>query len=131
MCVETMKLEYLKTGSPDCPLIRLYDFSVGQASKLAAALSELVMGTRDEVAVHELEGVEVIANCQLTLRVGRWDQAVLQTGPPATFTCTLTAGRWEDVLGLMEPFCQGAGGHQWLIGSPGEAALVLSADGEW
>ena len=52
---------------------------------------------------------------------------------PNEFSCGLTAGMWDNVVGLIEPFAHGAGGFQWLAGGPGEAALLLTAanDGRW
>jgi hypothetical protein len=38
---------------------------------------------------------------------------------------------WDNVAGLIEPFEHSAGGFQWLAGVPGEAALLLSASGQW
>lgn len=70
-----MKLEYLSEGSPECPLIRLYDFTTDESG--------------------------------------------------------LTASTWNHIVDLIEPFTRAAVGFQWLSGPPGEAALLLSADGKW
>ena len=125
-----MRLEYLPDGSPDCPLIRLYDFRPDEAARLGAAVADLAAGRSERVAVHELPGVAPIGGCQLVLRVGPRDAAVVQVGP-AAFECRFTAGTWDNVAGLIEPFAESASGYQWLAGSPGEVAVLLSASGEW
>src|SRR5260370_29163058 len=100
-----MKLDYLPTGSPDCPLVRLYDFSSAEAEQLLAALTRLAAGLVQRVAVHELPGVEGVGDCRLTLVLRSWDQAILCKGP-ADFECAFTAGTWDNVAGLVMPFAQ-------------------------
>ena len=126
-----MKLEYLATGSPDCPLIRLHDFTPVEAGHLHAALAALAAGTAERVAVHELPIVEVVGGCRLTLIRRGWDQAVIRADRLTEFECGFTAGTWENVAGLVEPFAESVGGFQWLAGAPGEAGLLLSASGGW
>ena len=125
-----MRLEYLAEGSPDCPLIRLSDFSPAEVAALASAVTALASGQAERVAVHELPGVSSVGDCELLLCRRAWDQAVLRVGP-SSFECGLTPGAWEDVAGLVEPFQSGAVGHQWLTGAPGEASLLLSSCGRW
>jgi hypothetical protein len=70
-------------------------------------------------------------HCELVFpREGFGIKAVLQVGP-ASFECGFTAGAWDNVAGLVEPFTAGGGGFQWLAGSPGEASLLLTASGQW
>jgi hypothetical protein len=125
-----MRLEYLPDGSPDCPLIRLFDFSEHEAARLGAAVADLAAGRAECVTVHELPGVLAVGGCELVLRVWRWDQAVLRVGPMA-FVCGFTADTWDNVAGLIEPFAAGSGGFQWLADVPGEASLLLTASGQW
>ena len=125
-----MKLECLADGSPDCPLVRLYDFTSAEARQLLAAVADLASGTAERIEVHRLSFVESIGGCRLRLVRKSWDHAVLQVGP-SVFECGLTDGTWDKVAGLLEPFAGSAGGYQWLAGSPGEAALLLSASGTW
>ncbi|HLN33153.1 MAG TPA: hypothetical protein VK395_35815 [Gemmataceae bacterium] len=121
----------MPTGSPDCPLVRLYDFTLPEASQLLLAILELANGTSARVAVHELPGVQPVGACQLFLCQRRWDQAMVRTCAPATFECGFTIETWDNVAGLVEPFAQDSSGFQWLAQVPGEAALLLSADGRW
>jgi hypothetical protein len=125
-----MKLEYLADGSPDCPLLRLYDFTPAEAGQLLAVVAGLASGEDKRVEVDRLSFVEAIGGCRLALVCKSWDQAVLWVGPLA-FECGFTAGTWDNVAGLVEPFAESAGGFQWLAGSPGEASMLLSASGQW
>ncbi|SRR6266568_359779 len=125
-----MKLDYLADGSPDCPLLRLYDFTSIEADKFLAAVSSLALGTAERVEVHRLPFVEAVGACSLALVRRSWDQAVVRLGP-STFECGLTSRTWDNVGFLVEPFAAGAGGFQWLAGSPGEAAILFSVSGRW
>jgi hypothetical protein len=126
-----MKLEYLATGSPDCPLIRLYDFTPEEARQLLASVTALASGAVAQVEVHRLPFVEAVGPSRLALVRHSWDQAVVRRPGPAEFECGFTASTWDNVAGLIEPFAEGAGGFQWLAGVPGEAALVLTTTGQW
>jgi hypothetical protein len=125
-----MRLEYLPDGSPDCPLIRLFDFTPAEAARLGTAVTDLAAGRVEQVAVHDLLGVVPLGGCKLVLRRRSWDQALVRVGPCA-FECGFTAGAWDNVAGLVEPFAAGNSGFQWLAGIPGEAALLLSVGGGW
>jgi hypothetical protein len=124
-----MKLEYLPDGSPDCRLIRLYDFTPAEAGQLQLAIGGLAAGVAQSVAVNELPSVMSINECRLTLVRQKWDGAVVQRGPNQ-FECGFTPDTWDNVAGLVEPFTNDAAGYQWLAGVPGEASLLLSVDGQ-
>jgi hypothetical protein len=116
-----VQLEFLPDGSPDCPLTRLSEFTTSEVGRLQALIADLAAGRAECAAVHELPGVVAVGGCELVFRVRGWDQAVLRLGPSA-FECGFTAGTWDNVAGLVEPFAAGGGGYQWLAGTPGEAS---------
>jgi hypothetical protein len=126
-----MKLEYLAEGSPDCPIIRLYDFTESEAKQFHSLVTALASTTVERVEVHRLEFVEAVDGCRLTLVNRSWDQAVFQKAKPAEFECGFTPGTWDNVACLVEPFTKGACGFQWLAGVPGEATILLSPYGQW
>ena len=126
-----MKLDYLGSGSLDCPLVRLYDFTPGEAMKLHRAISRLAENVVDQIAVHEMRTVQAVEGCRLVFRVREWDHGIVRCGTPCDFECGFTRGTWDNVAGLVEPFAEGGGGFQWLAGAPGEASLLLSVDGKW
>jgi len=125
-----MTLDYLYDGSTGYRLLRLYDFTPAEAGRLLATVAALRSEAVERVEVHRLPFVAALGNCRLTLVRRAWDQAVVRVGPSA-FECGFTAGTWDNVAGLGEPFAAGAAGFQWLAESPGEAALLISVSGEW
>jgi hypothetical protein len=126
-----MKLEFLSDGSQDCPLIRLYGFTVLEVAHLQRLVGHMATGSLEQFAVHELPFVEPIEDCKLEFVVTRWDQAVSGDIDLHRFSCGFTAGTWDNVASLMEPFVEEATGFQWLAGLPGEIQLLLSQSGKW
>jgi hypothetical protein len=126
-----MKLEYLDHGSPDCPLIRLYDFTPAEAGQLHHALTDLASSAVQRVPVHELPGVEAIGGSRLVLVTDRRDRGMVRKAAPADFECALTPATWDNAAGRIEPFAEGAAGFQWLTDGPGDASLLLSVNGRW
>jgi hypothetical protein len=128
-----MKLDYLSEGSPDCPLIRLYDFKSAEIQRFHTALLDLAGGSPLAIEVHRLPFVESINDCRLTLYVTSWDGAVILKAKPAIFDCGFTAATWENIAALVKPFTQDGSGFQWLARAPGEASWLISASekGEW
>jgi hypothetical protein len=125
-----MKLEYLASGSADCPLIRLYDFTTAEASQLRQVFAELAIQEKTSVALHELPFIEPVNDCRLILKVHSWDQGLIKVVEPTTFQCALTWQTWYNIEGLCEPFAsEGAESFQWLnsAGIP----LLLSPNGCW
>jgi len=64
-----MRLEYLSEGSPDCPLLRLYDFSPPEAQQLYRVLRALTRGALIESTIHQLPFVEPVGGCRLTCHI--------------------------------------------------------------
>jgi hypothetical protein len=128
-----MRLEYLPDGSPDCPLIRLYDFDSKQAEIFRERILALAAGSQDAIVVDELPQVEAIDACRLVFKVSRGDRGILRFGAHNQFECLLTQVSWEQVAGLTEPFCE-AGDHrgyfQWLD-ETSNISLLFSTDGHW
>jgi hypothetical protein len=127
-----MKLEFLASGSPDCPLIRLYDFDMAAAVRLREVFRRLSDASLPSAPLHEQLGIEAIDGCRLDLRLGGRDRGIVQT-TPSSFECILTAEGWSKVVDLMEPFCDSVGKprhYQWL-NEDGEVSLLLSPLGSW
>lgn len=125
-----MKLEYLSDGSPDCPLIRLYEFDQSEARQLRQLVESLVTGERQDIALQNEMWVEAVSGCCLSLRVGTRNQGVRQV-QPLRFECVLTPDGWSNVEGLLEPSSESdTSGFQWLT-SCGGVALLISRDSHW
>ena len=125
-----MKLEFLASGSQDCPLIRLFDFDLPEVTRLRKIFEDLSQGALQTADLHNEPGIEPIDSCQLTLRVGNRDLGVEQNGQLG-FECVLTPDSWDWVRELVDPFCEGrTGGYQWLS-EQGKVSLLLSRSGMW
>jgi hypothetical protein len=126
-----MKMEFLREGSPDCPLIRLFSFHRSEAISLYKIVAALSTGSLHSAPLHSQPWIEPIGSCQLSLCLSEQDRGILSTGP-STFECVLSAMAWDNVAGLIEPFCHSdaSTGYQWLTRASG-TALLLSTDGLW
>ena len=126
-----MKLEFIPNdASDDTPLVRLYAFDVVEASNLRNAFADLATESTVSLELHNVDFIDAINDCRLTLMVHRWDQGLMKIGEPATFRCALSAGTWDNIEGLTEPFTQpGDHGFQWLNDT--DTPLLLSSDGRW
>ena len=126
-----MKLEYLASGSPDCPLIRLYEFDTTGAQRLREAFRSLADGSLPHIPLHEEWWITSIAGCQLDLRAGPRDLGIVER-LPSKFECALTAEGWSDTAAMVDPFCTGQTTETavWL-NEDGEASLLLTPSGRW
>ena len=123
-----MKQEFLPSGSPDCPLLRLFDFSPAEACELRGIFAELASGARSRFELREL--AQPVHNCALVLSVGKRDEGIIQTAENH-FECVLTRDTWDNVAFLTVPFCASASdGFQWLTEHSG-ISLLLSPSGQW
>ncbi len=127
-----MKLEYLPAGSQDCPLVRLYDFDTGEAVQLRDVACRFSKWSVDIVAVHDLPFVEPVDSCRLTLCVSKRNHGLSLLVAPSNLVCALSQCAWDNITGLIDPFCEAQAEHgfQWLDKS-GDISLLLSPSGDW
>lgn len=124
-----MKMEYLADGSDDCPLIRLYDYSMEEVRGLRQRFWSLTEGAA-RVSLDSELGVESVDDCRLELVLGRKERGVAAKGANF-FECEYTEEGWRMVAELTDPLCQpDSVGFQWLS-SDGKIALLLSQSGRW
>jgi hypothetical protein len=97
-----VKLEFLPDGSPDCPLVRLYEFDQSEARQLRQLVKSLASGLRQDVALQNEVWVEPVKGCCLSLRQGTRDQGIGHSGT-LQFECVLSPHGWSNVEGLLEP----------------------------
>jgi hypothetical protein len=125
-----MKVEYLKDGSEDCPLIRLYAFTTSEAGTLHDAFCSLASGSMQSARLTDILPIEAVDGCNVSFIRGSRDRGVV----PITermFNVELSASGWDNTAGLTEPFRDGClNGHQWLT-CAGEIRLLLSTTGAW
>ena len=125
-----MKLEFLASGSPDCPLIRIYEFNSKEAYELRRIALHLARGKETVVRLHELPNVTAIGGCELTLHQRKSDRGVSAVSS-SKFEWALSRAGWLQVADLIRPFSRGtASGFQWLFGTS-KVNILLSCDGKW
>ena len=128
-----MKLKYVESGSPDCPLVRLSAFHTEEIVALQRFLLELSQGETNSPAVlNELQGVESADGLRLRLHLGARDLGVQAGDGDMHFEWHLSSEGWIDVTELLEPFTKrtATGRFQWLD-DRGTVSVLISTDGSW
>lgn len=127
-----MKIEYLESGSEDCPLIRFLGFEESDVASLRDACMSLAGGRIAEFRLDGQSWVESVGGRNLTLRAGaknlgaRWGKRVNDA-----FTIELNSEGWLDVADRIQPFITNRTcGFQWLD-EDGDFKVLLSWDGCW
>jgi hypothetical protein len=125
-----MKMEFLESGAPDCPLIRFYEFNSSEAQSLRRITLQLARGLTPSVPLHKEQGIQAMGGCKLTLSRGEMDRGAFET-KPLEFAWVLTGSGWMSVSGLIRPFSSaGSGRYQWLC-DRGKIRTLISHDGSW
>ncbi|MCC6739253.1 MAG: hypothetical protein IT452_09415 [Planctomycetia bacterium] len=127
-----MQLEFLADGSEDCPLIRLFGFSVEDLRQLCSVFQTCSRSPAgSHLQLHSQPFVASIRGCTLTLSVGAHSLGVQRTGRPAEFICILDPESWiearERAETLLDPIAESA--YQWIC--DGDVKLLLSKSGQW
>jgi hypothetical protein len=129
-----MKIEFLADGAPECPLVRLYNFTWPEIEELRAAFRDLAESRLLRYDVHERPWASPVDDCKLTFeRSAKWGGMRLPTDR-RTFTLSLPPEGWHGVGDLAAPFTKSdyVYGFQWLTDvTDSEVELLLSAGGYW
>jgi hypothetical protein len=111
-------------------LIRIYAFSRVEVHSLRELVQSVSSGPRKRVDLQAPPWVEAIQGCGVSPVLGDRDRGVRQTAS-ANFECFLSSNGWQDVEGLLDPFCESdVAGFQWLT-NKGKVALLFSHSGGW
>ena len=124
-----MQLEFLSDGAEQCPLIRLFDFTLEEIRQFQARVGALETAG-DRISVHKFGGVTSPDGCGLVLVVGPKDRGMLQVEGARQFESIQDHEGWGWVAELMQPLADGSAGFQWLC-TEGDAQWLISRDGTW
>lgn len=126
-----LQLDYLPDGADDCPMLRIYGADPVVVTGLRNTLEALSQGNLESAAIDELPGFVGVGGCRLAATAGTWDRGVVQRDENS-FEWILTPDAWDNVVGLVEPFCAHETGchFQWLE-SAGDICVLISTTGEW
>lgn len=129
-----MRVEYFADGSVDCPLVLLYDADPAAVTSLSNALRRLSESSESRLAIHELPGFSSVAGCRLFASRSGTDIGVKMIQSPNQFECFLRALSWENIVGLLEPFCHKENittrRFQYLDEN-GDIRLLISTERAW
>lgn len=124
-----MQIEYIADESPDCPLLRIFDFDPAELRPLFDAFGDLAAERIDAFDLRGVAPVDPLDDVSLRCTVAGRDEGLVGRFPD--FELRLTPLRWDEVQELAEPFLRHSPGmYQWLS-EEGAAALLLSPTGEW
>ena len=125
-----MKIEFLADGAEACPLIRLFDYEVGEVAKLRDACRGLADGQIAEFVLHDQPWIEQVAGCHFIWRTASKDLGVTLPAPGEPFVLSFSGEASREVEGKLLPFAEGSGGFNWLT-NEGDINVLLSESGEW
>lgn len=133
-----MKIEFLDDISdggrfPDADpnqLVRLYNFDSLQAKELRQSIQEKIIEGNNEIELTTLDFIESV-NCNLTLKISETNKGIL-TSDNNNFVCILTVEKYEEMIFLMEPFCESEVNiYQWLYDLDTPIDFLFSPGGSW
>lgn len=137
-----MKLEFLRDGGPECPLIRFFGTDTDTVRALIEKIEQLTKGIGESVHIDEVLGIQFNTDSRLILLSSNRNIGVSTSSMVGEFTWELTPEKWSLVAGLLEPFAvrPRRGIFQWLTGPMAEYGLDVgstnvlvsfSEDGLW
>src|SRR4051812_16976232 len=110
-----MRIEFLESGAPECPLMRLFDLSADDVEDLVDVFDRLATGATEYSDLTTLPWIASEADCKLLLRRGRKDIGTTRAATPNAFVCELTREGWAIARELAEPLREPKPGmFQWL-----------------
>lgn len=123
-----MRLEYLDSGSRDCPLLRLYGSDSAPARAFSETAAMLSASDGETAELHRLPGVVAVDDCQVMLRSStRSPLGISRLSKQLEFVMHLKPDYWTTVSEILAHFVDSpnwrSGAHVWLIG--GEARGLL------
>lgn len=137
-----MNIEFLDSGSEDCPLIRIFGIEKEQFASFRQAVIELGQAPMGQFALHELPRFVGVRGCEVVCVSSPFDRGLRRVSTQSHFAWEMTSEKWVIVSGLIEPFLDDEmiGSYQWLCGPEAahgltigqiSALLSCSTTGEW
>jgi len=125
-----VRIELIPDGSPDCPLIRLFDYRDNELELLQIACRELANGQRAEFALHEQTWVEPQDGLRFTWKASAQDVGVELPALGDPFVLEFSDEAWREVDDKISRLMPAQTGFNWLT-NEGEVKVLLSRDGKW
>ena len=94
-------------------VVRLYNFDKYQAIKFRDLIKDTIVKRKQKLVLSQVDFIE-IRNCNLILGLFKTDEGILSVDHK-TFYCALTLEGYNNLLNLIEPFCEkDTKGYQYL-----------------
>ena len=125
-----MKLEFIENVEHiGDQILRLYNFSAVEAMSFQQAIHDTLLIEGEPLDLTKLDFIEPL-NCKLVLRLADKDIGITPVSN-GEFVCELTPAGYEAMVELVEPFCNGNSGFQYLYDIITPIEFLFSVIGGW
>lgn len=124
-----MRIEYLEKGSPDCPIVKIYNCTLDEYKYLCNQFNLL------HKSDNSFKLNDTPSTLNIEFNVGELNQGV-KLKDDSNFICILTKGAYKNIADLVSPFItkyekeNQSTRFQWL-NEDSDISLLLSTNGKW
>ncbi len=126
-----MKLDYIENINEFGEnVVRLYNFDKCQVIKFRELIKDTIVNRKQKLDLSQVDFIEK-RNCNLILGLFKTDEGIL-SNDNKTFYCALTLEGYNNMLKLLEPFCEKeTKGYQHLYDIDNPTDFLFSPAGTW
>ncbi len=111
-------------------VVRLYNFDKRQVIKFRELIKDTIVNRKQRLDLSQVDFIEK-RNCNLILGLFKTDEGIL-SNDNKTFYCALTLESYNNMLKLLEPFCEKeTKGYQYLYDIDNPTDFLFSPAGTW
>ncbi len=111
-------------------IVRLYGFNKAEAIRFRTCIQQLLLAPYSPLDLTTIDFIEA-RNCRLILRLAHEDHGI-RTHDKKNFYCDLTPETYEQMVLLLQPFCEKeTKGYQWLYDVDSLTDFLFSPGGTW
>jgi len=111
-------------------VVRLYNFDKHQVIKFRELIKDTIVNRKQKLDLSQVDFIEK-RNCNLILGLFKTDEGILSVDNK-TFYCALTLEGYNNMLKLLEPFCEKeTKGYQYLYDIDNPTDFLFSPAGTW
>jgi hypothetical protein len=124
-----MKIDYIRDGAPDCPIVRLCNFTDAELQRLREICLAMARSEIDQMEI--CSDADPISSEHTRLTFVRYarDRGIVDDAQ-GRLSLMLTADGWIDVACRIRVTLIGPDKYQWLW-KTGDVRVLLSWDGRW
>lgn len=126
-----MQLDYIENvNAYGDNIVRLYNFDSAEADKFRKIVQQTILLNKRPLDLSTIDFIEA-RNCRLTLRISDEDDGITTSGKKHFF-CDLTITGYEQMVSLMEQFCnKETKGYLFLYDVDSQIDFLFSPAGTW